>query len=340
MKQNGTEKRFHPNGNIAHEVSYNEGKIHGISRAWHENGVLAFEVPMKDGFMDGTCRYWNEKGELLGSFEMREGTGISKHWHPNGALQFETSMVRNKRNGRSRTWDDKGTLGNQGYWLDNHPVSKREYLEACAKDPTLPRFDDDGHKAAFVDSNLCQAVIDDDEPAIEEALRKGDDLNELSSLTGGTLLQAACSLKHVRTIKALLRNGADPNQRFTFRSPIDGKVEKEVVALHFATTPEVVTALLEGGSDVQAADARGTTALMRAVFGGNTEVVKALLAAGASPFVRQHKQRGKKAHTAREMVESKIELWKELKSEARQRDYEELRQVLLDAESRGLPTNG
>ncbi len=43
----------------------------------------------------------------------------------------------------------------------------------------------------------------------------------------------------------------------------------------------IVTALIEAGADVNAADSLGWTPLIRAVVGGNIEAVTALMAAGA-----------------------------------------------------------
>jgi ankyrin repeat protein len=68
---------------------------------------------------------------------------------------------------------------------------------------------------------------------------------------------------------------------------------------------------------------------MRAALNGHLEVVKALLEAGASPLIRQRK---KQSLTAREMAESKIKFWHDLKNETRQQVYEQIRSVLIDAE--------
>ena len=93
------------------------------------------------------------------------------------------------------------------------------------------------------------------------------------------------------------------------------------------------------GMGLNAADAAGTTPLMCAAFHGHTPVVRALLAAGASPLARQEKRRGRRAHTAREHAESKIEFWREAvcdknrdRAEQRLYCYEEIRGMLLESE--------
>jgi uncharacterized protein len=177
--------------------------------------------------------------------------------------------------------------------------------------------------------------------AVSELVRKGADLNYVEPNTGRTPLYAACISDRVRVIEALLCHGADPNQKMTYHDPVDGRVEADGTAIMYAASPEAVTALVRAGADVNAADAAGTTALMRAAFYGKAAVVRALLAAGATPLVRQKKRRGRKAHTAREMAKSKIEFWKEhTVDENREKvavllkRYEEVHDILLDAEGK------
>jgi ankyrin repeat protein len=174
---------------------------------------------------------------------------------------------------------------------------------------------------------------------IPALVRKGADLNYVDPYLGRTPLYAACITDRVRVVEALLQHGADARQRFTYRSPVDKRVEADVTALHYAASPATVQALVRAGADVNAADATGTTPLMRAAFVGRTDVVRALLAAGASPLVRQHKRRGRTPHTARELAESKIEFFRGMAGsqnrkavDRRIRCYEETRDILHEAE--------
>jgi ankyrin repeat protein len=176
--------------------------------------------------------------------------------------------------------------------------------------------------------------------AVPELVRKGADLSYCDPNTGRTALYAATIANRPRAVEALLQHGANPNQRFTYRSPVDGRIEADRVALHYAHSVEVAAALIKAGADVNAADVAGTTPLMRAAFHGHTAVVQALLAAGAFPLARQQKRRGRKSHTARELAESKIEFWRGAicdknreAAERRLRCYEEVRDILNDAES-------
>jgi ankyrin repeat protein len=184
------------------------------------------------------------------------------------------------------------------------------------------------------------ALWDSGAAAITELVRKGADLSYCDPNTGRTALFAATMSDRARIVEALLQNGADPNQRFTYRSPVDGRIEADRVALHYAHSADTAAALIRAGADVNATDATGTTPLMRAAFHGHTAIVRALLAAGASPLARQQKRRGRKSHTARELAESKVEFWRENicdknreAAERRLKYYAEIRDILLKAES-------
>ncbi len=178
--------------------------------------------------------------------------------------------------------------------------------------------------------------------AIPKLIERGADLSYCHPYTGGTALYTATIVSRLRVVEALLQHGASPNQRFTYCSPVDGRVEAERVALHYVSSVEVAAALIRAGADVNAADARGTTPLMCGAFHGHTEVIRVLLAAGASPLAHERKRRGRKPYTARELAESKTEFWRDNicdqnreAAERRLRCYEEIRNVPLEAERGG-----
>lgn len=194
--------------------------------------------------------------------------------------------------------------------------------------------------------SLYEAVAwNHDGEAVAELVRKGVEIDYVHPHTGSTALYNACMCDRPRAIEVLLQHGADPNRRLTYHSPVDGRVKADRIALHYVSSTDAAAVLIKAGADVNAADATGTTPLMCAAFHGHTEVVRGLLAAGALPMARQQKRRGRKARTARELAESKIEFFQEAIRQAvadknreaadrRLHCYEEIRDILLEAESR------
>lgn len=71
MRQEGVEKQFHENGNLASEVTYHEGRRQGGARAWHENGKMAVEVTYAAGRVTARKEY-DENGSLLKDEEYLE----------------------------------------------------------------------------------------------------------------------------------------------------------------------------------------------------------------------------------------------------------------------------
>jgi len=136
------------------------------------------------------------------------------------------------------------------------------------------------------DVELFQAAGRNDAATLRSLLQAGSDPNSVSELAGHTPLYNACFSNAAEAVRVLLEHGADPNKRFTYRSPIDGRVEGDLVAIMLARSANIATLLLNARADVNCHAANGTTALMRAAFRGSPEVVQLLLIAGANAVTK------------------------------------------------------
>ena len=60
----GTIQNFYPNGRLAWETQWVNGKLHGITRGYDENRKLREETTWVDGKLNGLARWYDEKGNL------------------------------------------------------------------------------------------------------------------------------------------------------------------------------------------------------------------------------------------------------------------------------------
>lgn len=99
----------------------------------------------------------------------------------------------------------------------------------------------------------------------------------------GDALILAAEAREVRLVERLLAAGADPSRR---AAPGSWLGHAEQTALHQAARhgiPELLTALLEAGADVDALDALERPPLSEAIDADQVQAVRRLLEAGASP---------------------------------------------------------
>ena len=133
-------RQFHRNQALAVEEIF-LGQTPYRRRTWHRNGQLAQELCYSYGLLHGISREWDEKGRLLGSFTMVHGTGIQHYRYDNGQVRTEISSLNGKFHGRSRDWLRDGTLIREDFFIENRDVSRAVYLKAARKNPGWPQYE-------------------------------------------------------------------------------------------------------------------------------------------------------------------------------------------------------
>ena len=121
--------------------------------------------------------------------------------------------------------------------------------------------------------------------AVEVLLKKGSDL-KLTDKSGQTALHRAAFQGRDEVIKVLLAHGADVNVKSGGpRFPMGFNDETPLIE---AASKHVETArlLIERGADVNARNALGQTALMRAAMNGASDAILLLLQHGADTSIR------------------------------------------------------
>jgi len=77
----------YPNGEIATEISYQDGMRHGVETRYHENGIKRFE----------------------GRFHQNQLVGVFEEWYPNGKKRSEVLWQDGKRVS-IREWSETGEI--------------------------------------------------------------------------------------------------------------------------------------------------------------------------------------------------------------------------------------
>ena len=87
----------------------------GVALSYHPNGKLAVEAPYRNGKLDGVLRSYDENGKLRESAGYLDGEeeGFSIVYFENGKKKSRETYRRGVLNGVSETWDEKGKLRRQ-----------------------------------------------------------------------------------------------------------------------------------------------------------------------------------------------------------------------------------
>ena len=105
---------------------------------------------------------------------------------------------------------------------------------------------------------------------------------DVSDEEGTTALMDACAIGRSRIAASLLSAGADPNATATDGStPLLESIDRLALARNWETRREMVNTLIKSKARVNVADWEGVTPLIAAARTGDTELVNALIGAGA-----------------------------------------------------------
>ena len=80
-----------PDGQKMTEISYKDGKRHGLKAHWYESGQKLSEINYKHGKYHGPLTMWYENGQLRRKGKHVDGkeVGIWNHWYENGQQRDE-----------------------------------------------------------------------------------------------------------------------------------------------------------------------------------------------------------------------------------------------------------
>ena len=122
-----------PDGSLAIEGSYKDGKLDAEWIRHYPGGAIAETGTYVDGKRDGTWKQLSPTGAVLGTFDLKAGTGTEKRWYPDGPLYSERALKGEVPHGAAKVYDHDGTVViSAHYWngkLDGkHEVGTKQTL--------------------------------------------------------------------------------------------------------------------------------------------------------------------------------------------------------------------
>jgi hypothetical protein len=172
---------FHKTGDLESERPLKNGRLHGNLYFFDTQGQVISAEPFFNGLAHGVAKQFYDD-RLIGTYTMKHGTGLDLwrcldpnegfphlsearylkdgKWHGfewvwmgRNSLHLERHFSSDLQHGIERWWNSSGKMrrGYPRYWREGKQVTTRQYLSACAKDPTLPLFreEDNGPQRKF-----------------------------------------------------------------------------------------------------------------------------------------------------------------------------------------------
>ena len=164
------QRSYSEEGQLVIETPLRNGSKHGREYQWDDDGTLSLIEPYVNGKIHGTAKQYGRDGSVIGTYSLRHGTGYDiwrresedgtitiseihtlKDGLPHGyewwltkphVLSAELHWHEGEYHGIEREWSFAKKLrrGFPRYWINGDRVTKRKYLRAAEKDPTLPPF--------------------------------------------------------------------------------------------------------------------------------------------------------------------------------------------------------
>lgn len=108
----GVALSYHPNGTLAVEAPYKNGKLEGVFRSFDANGKLHETIGYRDGEEEGisTIFYSNGKRKSREIYHRGVLNGMSEEWFENGNLRRQIPYENGQIHGVVKFYDEMGLL--------------------------------------------------------------------------------------------------------------------------------------------------------------------------------------------------------------------------------------
>ena len=109
----GIWKKYFPNGNVNHQITYENGRPNGYYINYYEDGTLQEEGNWVNNKQIGKFKRFHENGKLSQDFNFNETgkrEGVQKYFHENGKIMIEGSWNQGKESGVVKEYYENGDL--------------------------------------------------------------------------------------------------------------------------------------------------------------------------------------------------------------------------------------
>ncbi len=144
-KFDGENRETYASGHMRLHGMYQEGRKHGPFKQWYEDGTLSFQGKFVDDQLEGEFVefYSNGTCRQKGCYQGGHLHGTLEEWYENGQKKSEVSFVEGKEDQTIRMWNSQGTLLFQGAYHLGERVGKHTiYFEDSGKPREVMHFHD------------------------------------------------------------------------------------------------------------------------------------------------------------------------------------------------------
>lgn len=103
---------YHPNGVLAEQIGYFQGKKEGMTRKWFSSGMLRSQGNYVRNRLNGEYKSWWPNGVLSTTSRYKMGVkhGEQCKWYPTGQLARVTRLNLGKEEGLQQAWLASGKI--------------------------------------------------------------------------------------------------------------------------------------------------------------------------------------------------------------------------------------
>jgi len=108
----GVATSYHPNGKVAVEAPYANGKLNGVFRSYFENGNLWQTIGYKNGIEEGFSTTYFENGSKKSKETYRSGIlhGTVEEFYDSGKLRRRLPYILGQLHGTAKVYDELGAV--------------------------------------------------------------------------------------------------------------------------------------------------------------------------------------------------------------------------------------